>query len=276
MGLYIPPTGGSSGNSSNSSGGKSDGQGGIFPTGSTTKIIFYSRPSVGLKIWGPLVPASDNLIALYGLTAFQGLFGLMMLRTVRRKWPDTTFKGRVTKFVNAVAGSYVIFNTGLEISRLSLPYDPWYEEARVARDAAKAHGKKVNWWFGPWDFKPMSFQEWNKKIDRWILEQEGNATRQGVALVGSPEIGKAYEKMREINTNRQSQILSQLRDGSFKETLPHYQTSGGSSQHPDRQGVVFPPGNELKDDVDLDEIWAINDPWELLGRDTDMLVRFIP
>jgi hypothetical protein len=262
MGLYNPRDTGSTSSASSS---------GLPMVGKTT---FYQRPSFGLKIWGPLVPAADNLTALYSLTAFQTLIGITMFRTVRLRWKDTSFWGRLTKVANVTAGTYVLFNSGLEASRLLLPYDPWYDEAKRAREDAVAQGKKPNWWFGPFDMKPMGLAEWNSKMDKWIMDQEENLDRQSVSLVGSPEIKAGYLKIKELNTFRQSQILQQLNNGSFNDILPNYQPDGPIEN--DKQTCVIPAEMELESDLDLLEVWHMNDPWESLADDTNIMVRLIP
>ena len=45
---------------------------------------FYIRPSLGLKLWGPLVPAPDNLPGLYTLITIQSAVGFFALWRLRR------------------------------------------------------------------------------------------------------------------------------------------------------------------------------------------------
>ncbi|CDO92704.1 unnamed protein product [Kluyveromyces dobzhanskii CBS 2104] len=50
---------------------------------------FYTRPSLGLKLWGPLVPSSDNTAGLWSLVAIQtglGLFLMHRFRKLGKKW----------------------------------------------------------------------------------------------------------------------------------------------------------------------------------------------
>lgn len=263
MGLYNP----------RDSGDSNEGSG--IP--GVEKVVFYQRPSFGLKIWGPFVPASDNLTALYSLTALQTLIGITMFRTVRMRWRDTSFWGRVTKGANAIGGSYVLFNSGLEVSRLLLPYDPWYDEAKRARESAIAQGKKPNWWFGPLDQKPMSLAEWNEKMDVWILDQEENLDRQSTALVGSPEIKMGYNHIKEQNTRRQSEILEQLQHNTFERNRPLHQSKVALRElHNPKHQVVIPEEYQSEENSDFYEIWDLNDPWNVLANDANILVRFIP
>lgn len=57
------------------------------PVGNDPK--FYTRPSLGLKLWGPLVPSSDNTTGLWSLVAIQtglGLFLMQRFRKLGKKW----------------------------------------------------------------------------------------------------------------------------------------------------------------------------------------------
>lgn len=220
------------------------------------------------------MPAADNLTALYAMTAFQTLIGVTMLRTVRLRWRDKTFWGTVTRIANATAGTYVLFNSGLEISRLALPYDPWYDEAKKFRQEAIAAGKKPNWWLGPLDMKQMSLAEWNAKMDVWIADQEDNLERQSTTLVGSPEIEKGYLKIRDLNNYRQSQILQQLQSGTFKEFLPSYQSEGPKPNS--KKVLVIPEDITMEDDWDFIQVWELSDPWQSLAESTSIFVRLIP
>ncbi|SCV02901.1 LANO_0G00936g1_1 [Lachancea nothofagi CBS 11611] len=44
---------------------------------------FYARPSLGLRLWGPFVPASDNRAGLWSLVGIQTAFGLLCMRRFR-------------------------------------------------------------------------------------------------------------------------------------------------------------------------------------------------
>lgn len=50
---------------------------------------FYTRPSLGLKLWGPLVPSSDNTTGLWSLVAIQtglSIFLMQRFRKLGKKW----------------------------------------------------------------------------------------------------------------------------------------------------------------------------------------------
>ncbi|SCU96437.1 LADA_0H00936g1_1 [Lachancea dasiensis] len=78
MGLYSPPDGSKNPNRSKLV-QKEDPE---KPSEDKT-IEFYARPSLGLRLWGPLVPASDNRTGLWSLVGIQTLFGLYCMRKFR-------------------------------------------------------------------------------------------------------------------------------------------------------------------------------------------------
>ncbi|CCD22190.1 Mgr1p NDAI_0A00300 [Naumovozyma dairenensis CBS 421] len=80
MALYTPPD--NSDSSSNDS--KSYGKDNNDISDDTKKLEkFYSRPSLGLRLWGPLVPASDNQNGLWTLITIQTGIGLFFLYRYR-------------------------------------------------------------------------------------------------------------------------------------------------------------------------------------------------
>lgn len=44
---------------------------------------FYVRPSLGLRLWGPFVPASDNKVGLWSLVGIQTVFGLFCMYRIK-------------------------------------------------------------------------------------------------------------------------------------------------------------------------------------------------
>lgn len=168
---------------------------------------FYIRPSLGLKLWGPLVPASDNRKGLWTLVGIQTVMGLFCIHRFRKlvnyslitaanKTKQQSFNtvkniadiptlnrfstthkvlvinnsqigetplqttqpiannnnnnsnsdqssssSRGTRFATfkkifyLISGTALLSQSMLEFCRLKvLKYDPWYEEARTARD----------------------------------------------------------------------------------------------------------------------------------------------
>ncbi|SCU95092.1 LAMI_0F00936g1_1 [Lachancea mirantina] len=76
MGVYLPPDG-SKNPSTNLPRASNSGENG------NDSAKFYVRPSLGLKLWGPLVPASDNRIGLWTLISIQTAVGLLCMSRFR-------------------------------------------------------------------------------------------------------------------------------------------------------------------------------------------------
>ena len=61
----------------------------------------------------------------------------------------------------------------IELCRVTLPYDPWYDEAQHYRRMAVKNGDKPSSWFGAYRYyKPMDFKTWIDKVGDWIENVE--------------------------------------------------------------------------------------------------------
>lgn len=117
----------------------------------------YTQPS-HVGIWGPLTPAADNKYALHVACAAQMGVGLLLLVYPRRstfrpkfgKWPF-----RIVKTTGVLAGASLMAATVVFEYPRTKVYDPWAQRARVDRIKAVKEGKKVTWWWGAHDHKPV-------------------------------------------------------------------------------------------------------------------------
>ncbi|KAG5356899.1 hypothetical protein CJU90_2252 [Yarrowia sp. C11] len=129
-----------------------DKQEGFFPK--------YQQPSHALSMWGKFVPAADNKYALHIIVAAQMGVGVLFLAYPRR----STFTARYGKWAyRAVKTTSILTGTSLigftalaEYPRImGLNVNPWAQHARADRLKALKEGKKVTWWWGAHDHKPM-------------------------------------------------------------------------------------------------------------------------
>ncbi|RCK66824.1 Mitochondrial inner membrane i-AAA protease complex subunit MGR1 [Candida viswanathii] len=165
--------------------------------GSTTIVIpnpatlIPHNPKVGL-IWGPLTPASDNRPALYTMIGLQFAIGcgffkharsLSRLRPMGGFQPPSPSPSVTPKLVrtgsvwriamSVITGGVLAFGSGLELCRVTLPYDPWLEEAQHYRRMAIKNGDKPSAWFGAYKYyRPMEFKVWINKVEDWIKNVE--------------------------------------------------------------------------------------------------------
>lgn len=299
-----------------SSGSDSEGTKGKGPNGAGSKPsiemkdlfngLLPHNPSVGLRFLTPIVPAADNRPALYMVATAQLFLGLLwMTRRVPRVF-ELQLRSRLTSAVRFMAGSTAVLLSGLEYSRLLLPYDPWAEEARHWRKWAIKKGQKPSWWFGGiWFYSPMLMSEWKTKTSAW-LENTANAldSDEHPTLASSKDSGmltgisigphatlKAgesstyddiYQNLRRINASKLEKAL--------REELVNV-TELNKAERIDRilegKGPVYlneeyikpniTLGNqELETDDDFEMAWANFEPWDELGQETDFDVRLIP
>lgn len=312
MGVYFPPGSGKNGNNDTSA-GDGGGIGGGTITIPNPSAFIPRNPSIGLKIWGPLVPASDNVAGLYFLTGLQIGIGLLSFNKARqlrkinlmRTGLENTMARRLTKWACITGGSYLIFQSGLEMTRLSLPYDPWYEEAQHYRRVATKNGDSPSWWFGAFSYyQPMSFSEWNSKVEGWITNQvnifdledkDGNrksvVVDTGDGTITSPFVSnlsrraKYNEIYRMLHENNKTKFTKMLTD-DLKDVTELNKAERldlileGTSPVPYDEDYGKPPiklGNHTIDsDYDFDMAWLTFEPWDELKQDTDYDVRLIP
>lgn len=267
------------------------------------------NPSLGLRLLTPIVPAADNRPALFLLTTAQCLFGLTCLTRRTPRVGEGRLFARLATAMRFVSGSCAIFLSGLEYTRLVLPYDPWADEARYWRQWAIKNGQKPLWWFGGGNYySPMSMQEWKDKTVIWIentanaLEAEDdtgdalNAPADALLDLGKIPIGphtalKAaggraysdiYQSLAQVNDQKASELLSgdlasvsELNKAARMDAILE-----GSSRVVYNAQYTKPHvqlGTHVMDsDDDFDMVWANFEPWEELRQETDFDIRLIP
>ena len=265
------------------------------------------NPSVGL-FTGPLTPASDNLPALYSMVGLQLVIGMFCLRTSRRIYKGlgsgqplyqganglpiypsrsrTLFKA----LIPGVAGVGTIFGCGLEISRLCLPYDPWFDEAKHYRKLATKNGNKPSAWFGAYNYyRPMTMSVWSDKLGDWIKHAEQSLESQPGHTPKSSILNKlhdkgnyteVYHRLVESNTSRRQELqdnfldkvnelnkaerIDSILDGTSPYINPNYLKPHIQLRH-----------NSIQSDDDFDMVWLNFDPWEELKLETSYDLRLI-
>lgn len=244
---------------------------------------FHIRPSVGLKMWGPLVPASDFRPGLFFLTGSQFTIGVLMWVLARRQYGiPKAIRPRFTTakmWVNSLAGGYLIFQSGLELSRLILPYDPWFDEALVARVVALQKGQKISLWFGPLDFKPMSHQQWLDKLDNWVEKTEEQAE---IFEAKRDSLGGMHDfKVLNDILLTQYDTLVKNRKENFVNLIKGLEGKRNTETSPDglikfKPLIKIDPKIHNPDDIDPETADRIYNPWEELKLSIFEQIRYIP
>lgn len=341
MGVYIPPPSDNNNNDRDDSKGKhSKKSTPNIPTNpltsspsssssdSTTivipnpKSLIPHNPSVGL-IWGPLTPSSDNRPALAAMVGLQFLLGVSCFRGARNQLrhrlvavpnnrpPQSVRSGSIFKLVVFVAvGATLVFGSGLEISRMILPYDPWYEEARHYRKMAIKNGDKPSLWFGAYRYyQPMTLRKWSELLHNWFenvsqeLEEPDGfrnlsielGEKNNVLSVGkSGPTGGILEKLN--NRGKYNEIHAKLKDNNdkrFDHMLSNELKDVNELNKAERLDLILEGKSELvnesfskpsitlgshtiDNDDDFEMVWLNFEPWDELKLETDYDIRLIP
>lgn len=380
--------------------------------------VFITRPSLGLKLWGPLVPAADNRKGLWTLLSIQTAIGVYAfyrfhkLSTTSRMSvkfsnnssyynlppslnrfanPQTTVMATRFQFSRYLAwrkigalltGVVLLSQSCLEYCRLMLlPFDPWYDEAKLMRDkkffndiirfyyykddksidsikivkivnsssdiktnqinkngnrntedmsrdddndrnslgseereniqtkalnatelrqsmailkAQKEQANPVIKWFGPIDYKPMSFGKYLDLLEYYLSMREnleinrhnniGNKNNSILsnAILIRPGWEEEYTELCKKNQNWREHLLKHSHSLS-KINVVDYSNSNNenseSSSIPTKalaRNIIIDPAMKSKENLDLDEIWTLHDPWINLALDTSLSIKFIP
>ncbi|KAG7664667.1 MGR1 [[Candida] subhashii] len=213
-----------------------------------------------------------------------------------------------------VIGSGMIFGAGLELSRLTLPYDPWYEEAQHYRKMAIKQGDKPSAWFGAYKYyDPLSLDSWIEKVGDWIkkvekriddpdhfanvsieLAKDNNVIKPGErGVLGDGSRGllsklnnqgkylEIYNKLRDTNDHRRKHLL----EGELKDVVELNKAERidaileGKSElvNPEYTKPSIQLGNHrMIDDDDFEMVWLNFEPWDELKLETDYDIRLIP
>ena len=163
-------------------------------------------------------------------------------------------------------------------------------------------------WFGPIEFKPMSFREYLDRLEFYLemreafmrmrtdkdIFAEGNlkdgtdgngnneVIRQIAELLNSRGDDSEYRELIRRNRETRAQTLSTgaTVTGESKDSpeagLPEGQAPPRMPSMLHARGIVLDPEARTPQDIDLDDIWMLHDPWMNLALDTSLSIKFIP
>ncbi|CAL9731584.1 mitochondrial inner membrane i-AAA protease supercomplex subunit Mgr1p [Monosporozyma unispora] len=339
---------------------------------------FNNRPSLGLKIWGPLVPAADNRTGLWTLWTIQtgfGIYALYKFRKLHLTPLTNNAKGVIMngnylppslnrftnqsssqinsknikwrKIASLIIGVGLLSQSSLEYCRLRLlPFDPWYDEARLMRDKKffndiikfyykddhsldniklvkisdnpqdsttldkddntvdthtphqhqlknlssmewrqsiaiiKAQREQVNpviKWFGPIDYKPMSFGQYLDAMEYYLSMKEIWQANNMILI--RPGLKKDYTTLCQKNQEWRQQIINRsslLPNINSTENDINQKTETLNSSRIQNRSILIDPVIQSRESIDLNEIWTLHDPWMNLALDTSLSIKFIP
>lgn len=132
-------------------------------------------------------------------------------------------------------------------------------------------------WYGPLEYKPMSFTEYLDRLEYHLdmfefLQDKRNIKESSIQFMNNithtqAEVEGVVRKNEE-NRHKIHEIVSNAQKGS----MPLSQKAQG---YPLR-GIVLDPSQQDAKSLDLEEIWTLYDPWMNLALDTSLSIKFLP
>lgn len=212
------------------------------------------NPTIGLTLWGPLIPANDCKPCIFLLCGIQMAAGLTLWQVPGRQKPGVAPRSpwavRSIRTLGVVSGTVLMALAALEAVRFMLPADPWVQDAARARREAEARGEKVSKWFGPKNYTPVEYTEWNRRMEQNITRAESMKERIDIAR-------NVYHEMKASNRQRVHDLLTELQKTNV--LSPSVMASDGDSAA-----------------KSTDPLWDPLDPWDELSAETDIEVRLMP
>lgn len=247
---------------------------GLFPFNRPEKdgSQLNSNPSLGLGIWGPLVPANDCKNCLGLLAGLQlGAGAWLWLRPGRRPPPSRgIWANRGIKLAGAIAGSYLVLMSGFEFARLALPYDPWVEDAKAARQACcsitkedRGHWSPSTWWyqwFGPSNYHAVSWKEWQQRTTAYFEKVEH-------ARPHFEKLKDFHESLSKKNLSTAAEVHRKIAENEIQAPELAVQELEALRSFPDIDDDA-----DLYDEIDL----SIADLWDFFEEPRAFSVIFVP
>uniref|UniRef100_A0A060TDG3 ARAD1D47630p n=1 Tax=Blastobotrys adeninivorans TaxID=409370 RepID=A0A060TDG3_BLAAD len=242
---------------------------------------WYSNPSIGLVVWGPLVPASDCKSCLYSLIGFQTVCGVAFVsNSLRYKFQRV--RSRTFRFFarssGTVAGLALLCGSLLEVARVQLPNDPWTIDAKAARRRdPESNNGFLNKWMGPKGYRAITLDEWVRRMSNNNVEGfNRNVSKEKIEIAHV-----TYDEMRRQSREASRSILTQLQqDKQFPvQEDPEEEVQQEHNQHRQPQWGQGNDSNQKdqKDQTADEEVeWDFMLPIEHLGEETDITVRLLP
>ncbi|QLQ78699.1 hypothetical protein HG537_0B00480 [Torulaspora globosa] len=132
-------------------------------------------------------------------------------------------------------------------------------------------------WYGPLEYKPMSFSEYLDKLeyhlDMLVFLQEKRKLKKGSIEVmqkithSSTEVEQLKRNNRELR-KKTYELVSEAPKNSIPRT-------DRTLTYPTR-GILMDADCKTAEDFDLQEMWKLYDPWMSLALDTSLSIKFLP
>ncbi|AQZ14036.1 MGR1 (YCL044C) [Zygosaccharomyces parabailii] len=150
------------------------------------------------------------------------------------------------------------------------------QSVALVRAQAEAENLVIKW-FGPLEYKPMSFTEFLDRLqyhfDIYDFLQSKRTLKENAAQLSSQISHSPSELEEYVRYNEEArQRIKDLVDNVPSGSIP---VSPQTRDLPLR-GVVLDADQQDADNIDFEEIWSLYDPWMNLALDTSLSIKFLP
>lgn len=150
------------------------------------------------------------------------------------------------------------------------------QSVALVRAQAEAENPVIKW-YGPLEYKPMSFSEYLDKLEYHLemivfLQENRKAKETAMEIMhkitySATEVEELVKKNVE-NRKKAYELVTNAHKGSIP-------LSDKVQTYPMR-GVLMETENQSPEDFDLEEMWNLYDPWMNLALDTSLSIKFLP
>lgn len=157
------------------------------------------------------------------------------------------------------------------------------QSVALVRAQAEAENPVIAW-FGPIEYKPMNFSEFLDRLefhlDMFEYFQSKRAANE-TALGFLTTIRNDTERLREQNEKNRKAVLSMLKKDSKKDDeLENTGVKGSSNRKafmsPNSRSIILEEDVKTPEDIDINDMWTLYDPWLNLALETSLSIKFIP
>ncbi|EDO18959.1 hypothetical protein Kpol_2002p29 [Vanderwaltozyma polyspora DSM 70294] len=156
------------------------------------------------------------------------------------------------------------------------------QSVALVRAQAEAENPIIKW-YGPLDYKPMSFNDFLDRLEFQLDMRVSLDNRRSTAV--SKSFTSQFKHTEEeldslINNNEKNRQLTL--EGKLSppknNSVPEFDvikenTKDGTIP---LRGIVFQHEQTSPDDIDLEETWSLYNPWMNLALDTSLSIKFLP
>lgn len=148
------------------------------------------------------------------------------------------------------------------------------QSVALVRAQAEAQNP-ITKWFGPIDYRPMSFGEYLDKVE-YFMDMFDYVEGKRRIMHGSAKKADSNLSKSSIDETRRK-IIERLsmeppRSEEQAQTARDEQSKGSIAL----RGLLLDDSVKSAQDVDLTQVWSIYDPWMNLALETSLSIKFIP